>query len=588
MSRYSKSFFDNPYLKDGRRRESAELVMDEARQRWRVGSWRARSDAFNIDRKEIAAEAEPDSDAPKKKGDRPSASRFHLDVRRDLAGQAISLRSLRELEYSPTYRPKGNLDEIDEHAVAPMSTMVRYDVLAGELEAPPEDLSFLSDAQTRYDREVEKGSRRDGKLRRDTRRLDSGVDERRSALMRMLPEKESDEADRIIRETNRRKLAIDAELGRLPKEEPERKSRKKKGKRIEYDLTDPAEAIQARFEGSRYARLPEQAGMEDDVSRELPEFASETRYWSRVQSLEPTWSEVAEHTVSTVPQDEERPDSREAYYSSDSRYSRRSRYGDAGSPRERIRATEGVGEFSNEYLAPEQAARIREILSKKYRGRWLPPEFFGDDQLVREWFNQYNRGAITGEDFVTWACRQRNMAAAQRAGAPQGAVRVRPRPQAPARRAGHTDERGDRYYSRAESGRYEEARRRGYEEGRGLRDDRQSSAQRDPEPYPPYPADPYYGGQPGYDPYGGYPGYPPYGGYPPADPYGQPYPYAAPYGDPYGAPYADPYGCPPDPRASGYQGMYPDLFAGTDPRPRPKSRPDEPSDGRDPRGGRRG
>jgi len=475
--RYSKTFFENPYLQESERRLSSALVMDEARQKWRAGHWRAKREDLQVEREELAGQAAPVGTEGEKA---PAPARFKLDVKRDLAGGAISLASLRELNYSPAYRPRGSLDEISEHKVAPMSTLSRYDVLAGELEAPPEDLSFLSDAQRRLDRDKAKGEQRDGSLRLDTRRLPTSVDERRSKLISLLPGEDESQLEQIITDTKRRRLREDAELGRISKrskEETEQAAAMKKvkpRKKVQYDHDDPLEAYYARTSGSRLERLPEQTGMSQNTQA-LPEFESITRRWSEIHSPQPTWSEVADHTDSNIPRDADRPGEREPRYIRDDMYNPNRPYRtlDGRPPRERVRSKE-AGEFKNEYLHDEgiDSKRVREIMEKEYRGRWIPPEFFSDDELVTQWFQQYNRGALSGEDFVHWAYRQRSMAEQARqsaAAAEQAELLRRRREREEAERRRRDEEAFERARRREEEQRVEQARQLGYRQGQRMR-----------------------------------------------------------------------------------------------------------------------
>ncbi|MBQ6796896.1 MAG: hypothetical protein IJP10_02665, partial [Clostridia bacterium] len=205
MARKYRADGKNPYIKqEGEAKFNYDLIMDEARQKWRAGSWRADSEDFHIDKESFAPEEE-------EKGERPSSDRFALDVKNDLLGDSISLSALEKLNYSPSYRPSGKLSE---RIAEPMSTPRRYDVLAGMKEAPPEDISFLSDASARRAR---LGDRK-GALRKDTRRLGTSVDERRSAILRMIPEGAVDDTSKIISESKKRKARLDKEMGKAPEE----------------------------------------------------------------------------------------------------------------------------------------------------------------------------------------------------------------------------------------------------------------------------------------------------------------------------------------------------------------------------------
>lgn len=504
MGKYAKSYFENPYL-DGDKQDSkykAEVIMDEARQKWRAGGWRARSEAFDLEREQLTAE----NGGEENKAERPSSSRFELDVRRDLTGETISLKKLQELDYSASYRPKGNLEE---RMVGRRSTMQRYDILAGELEAPPEDLSFMSDAEARRERDEQKGEQRSGRLRRDTRRLDSSVDERRSELMRMLPDTDKSAAKSIVKETVRRKERTDAELGRKSRRNYSYRDAAKKKAEENSD-----EAFARRLAASRLDRLPEQAGM-GESSMELPEFTTEARYWSQIPVDNPTWSEIAAHSVHTVPQDED--DSRV-----DPRFIRqeddddRSEYGFTAS-RARLKSEE-AGEFKNEYIkeANIDPERIKQIMEHRYRGRWIPPEFFADNRLVEDYFNALGSGQTRGEDFVTWAYN-RKMAEQQSREMQEQARRqyahaVRAQQAAQRKAQAIAARRNDDARRR-----YEEARQRGYKQGAAMSRQRRRSAQpmgqplRAPMMYPPMPPMqpmpmPSMPPMPDYNPYGGYSG----------------------------------------------------------------------------------
>ncbi len=412
MGKYSVYSFDNPYLDhdEDENRYSATVIMDEARERWRTGNWRAKRESFDFRREDLTEGEEKDEASS------PSASRFRLDIRKDLMGETISLKKLGELSYSPTYRPQGNLDE---HLVTPMSTMQRYDVLAGDLESPPEDLSFLTDADKRLRRELERsGSKPDGSLRKSTRRLDKSLSERRAALIQMLPDADTAEARQVVRESQRRKERMDAEIGRKPKDRDEEK-RKKKKNIYAVPIRTPDDAVPNMRDLSvvRSTRMPKQYGM-DAENRDLPEFESETRHWSRITSLDPSWSEMQQHTELSSPSDlEDEPETRRAHYIDDVEYDPNHPYRRISGiePRERLYSDE-VGNFENEYNRKNgiSAERIQEILETDYRGRWIPPEYFADDRLVDAWFNDLNRGVLDGEDFLDWAYRRRTEAARAR------------------------------------------------------------------------------------------------------------------------------------------------------------------------------
>ena len=477
MGKYTVYSFDNPYLdnEDGENRYSAAVIMDEARERWRTGNWRAKRESFHLNRREISGDGEGSEDSAK-----PSSARFRLDIRKDLMGETISLKKLAELNYSATYRPQGNLDE---HLVTPMSTMQRYDVLAGDLESPPEDLSFLTDADSRLRRELEKsGNKKDGTLRKDTRRLDKSLDERRAALIDMLPDADTAEARQIVRESQRRKQRMDAEIGRAPKDPDEKKKEKKRRKIYAVPSARSEEPVPELRDLSvlRSSRMPKQYGM-DAERTELPEFESETRHWSRITSDNPSWSEIQQHTENLSPSDleEDDTDPRRVHYVDDVDYDPeqpfRPVFGTA--PRERLYSEE-VGQYENEYNRKNgiSSDRIREIMEKEYRGRWIPPEYYADDRLVNAWFNDLNRGVLEGEDFLDWAYRRRREAARAR----QQAEEYRRRSQEAARARGSRSVPPSRAERREDARqRYERAMEMGYRQGREMADRSRSRRSRE-------------------------------------------------------------------------------------------------------------
>ena len=393
MARKYRGDGKNPYIKgNSDAKYNYDLVMDEARQKWRAGNWRAAPEAFKLQRGSFELDDEH-------KGERPSSERFELDVKTDLLGDSISMAALENLKYSPSYRPKGKLSE---RIAEPMSTPRRYDVLAGLKETPPEDLGFLSDASVRRKRV----GVHDGALRVDTRRLDVPVDERRSAILRMMPKAPVDDTGKIIDDAKRRKAREDRELGK-PREEKEFKKR--------FLDTDPANeaAFKAYMEhgADRLSRLPEQNGMAANT-QELPEFERQSRHWSELTKLNPTAADVLRISENYVP-DEEEPDDSNAHYISDVEFNpdRPFRRAKGTLPRaKKIGTIDGkYKSVYNDYVreAGVDPDRIQEIMNHRYRGRWIPPEFFNDDELVAEYFHQSNRGNVLGEDFVTWAQRQR-------------------------------------------------------------------------------------------------------------------------------------------------------------------------------------
>ena len=456
MPRRYKASGRNPYIKkESDAKFNYDLVMDEARQKWRTGNWRAESEAFDIDAESFEPEKE-------EKGERPSAERFKLDVKNDLLGDSISLAALEKLSYSPSYRPSGKLSE---RITEPMSTPRRYDVLAGLKEAPPEDISFLSDASVRRARV----GKHEGALRNDARRLETPVDERRSALLRMMPKGEVDDTSKIIGEAKRRKAREDRELGKAYEEKKLRK------RFLDVDPANEAVFNEYMERGvDRLSRIPTQVGI-SSTERELPEFESMSRRWSEIDTVNPSASDVMRITDNHDP-DEDEPDDSRARYVSDVEYDpkRPFRKVKGMPPRERIkvRLDGSFQSVDNEYVrdAGVDPDRIREIMNHRYRGRWIPPEFFNDDELVCEYFHERNRGNIMGEDFVSWARRQRNMVERleYEESMRSRAKYERHRAPSPGRRAGMPPRPRPLYSDY--SGMYEDARLRGLSQGKEIRE----------------------------------------------------------------------------------------------------------------------
>lgn len=452
------SLGDNTPADDSAAANSYDLVMDEQRERWRTATWRAKPEDFAISRDELTA----DTPAPAQL----DPDRLSLDIGRDLVDDSLSLRSLQALDYSASYRPRGRLDErISE----PYSNPRKYEILAGVTQAPPEDISFLSDPERRRARMGE----RTGKLRRSSQRLDTSIDERRRQLVRMLPD-DSPETEEIITESKKRRARVDREKGR---KREKKELRRRFSSEVTYD--EYLENYYAEHT-ERLEALPKQAGMAKS-SQQLPQFASETRHWSRIRSANPSWSEVMRHTEVIVPEDDmtEPPEDARARYVSDDAFDPASRYRpmDGVSPRDAMESEYRSGQLGDEVvrLSGVDPNRARELMSKKYRGRWLPPEFFYDDALVTEYYNLSGRGTIDGEDFITWAQRQRAQIedrhraeefAAQEAARQEQERMRRMRSAAPGRRHSPYAPPQVRRARADEREMYERAREQGYERAR--------------------------------------------------------------------------------------------------------------------------
>lgn len=309
---------ENPYLKDVEISDEAkyqiDVLVDEARTS-HAGTIKSKKGAFALKREKLLHD---DPDAMK-----PDSARFDIDIETDMNGGELTPKMLENMSYSASYRPKGKVGEqVSDITVS----RLRYSALAGRKAKAPKDLSFLSDPLARDKFEQKE---RDGTLRRDSRRSDIPVEKRREQLIEMLPKEQQERYEDIAEQINERREKLDMAQGKIIK------PREKKVNYTDVDaellkranVDDPTEDFRNRELRSenRADLLPEQAGMIES-SRALPQFYSETRNWSKIESAQPTWSEIQQNTEIVVPAPKNSGSVNAGRFVSDDQYDPEDRY----------------------------------------------------------------------------------------------------------------------------------------------------------------------------------------------------------------------------------------------------------------------
>ncbi len=397
MARRFSGNYKNPYLKDVEVSDDAsyqlDVLLDEARTR-RAGTMKAKRGAFELQRERLL------SDRPE--GMKPDSARFELDVEEDLNGGKLTPEELSGMSYSPSYRPKGRVGEqISDLTIS----RLRYSALAGRKARAPKDLSFLADpvARERFESEQDGEKKRDGKLRRSTVRNEVPVEQRRAQLIEMLPKEQQEKYEDIAREVNEHREKRDIAQGKII----ETGEKKKRYDDEDYSMLaeamqmdDPTEDFRRREldERHREERIPEQYGLMDS-ERPMPQLYSETRHWSRIESENPTWSEIQQNTETTViGAKRESAPSNPGRYVSDEEFDPNDRYRQrAGVEPRRMPKLESYDDMRaisiNPYtsdcvLSPEQ---IEKIMGDDFRspGQLSLPEDVRDPKLRGVWYSTY-------------------------------------------------------------------------------------------------------------------------------------------------------------------------------------------------------
>ncbi len=398
MARRFSGSYKNPYLKDVEVTEDAsyqlDVLLDEARTR-RVGTIKSKRGAFALQREKLLAER-PD-------GMKPDSARFEIDIEEDLNSGRVTPEMLEKMSYSPSYRPSGKVGEqISDLTIS----RLRYSALAGRKARAPKDLSFLADpaAKDKFDEKDSEGKKeRNGKLRRSTVRNEVPIEQRRAALIEMLPKEQQERYEDIANEINEFREKRDIAQGKII-DRTERKKRfdeedfSKLTERVNYD--DPTDDFRRRELDDRHREemIPEQSGFIDS-ERPMPQLYSETRHWSRIDSENPTWSEIQQNTETVVyGAKKESAPTNPGRYISDEQYDPNNRYKQlSGVEPRRMPKLESYDDMKaisiNPYtadcvLSPEQ---IDEIMKDDFRspGQLTLPEDIRDPKLRSVWYSTY-------------------------------------------------------------------------------------------------------------------------------------------------------------------------------------------------------
>lgn len=401
MARRFSGSYKNPYLKDVEVSEDAsyqlDIVLDEARTR-RAGTIKSKRGAFALQRERLLA-ARPD-------GMKPDSARFDLDIEEDLNGGRVTPEMLEKMSYSASYRPSGKVGEqISDFTIS----RLRYSALAGRKARAPKDLSFLADpaARERFEEKDKNGKKeRDGKLRRSTVRNEVPIEQRRAQLIEMLPKEQQERYEDIAREINEFREKRDIAQGKII-DNTEKKKRfddedfSKLTERINFD--DPTDDFRRREldDRGRDEMIPEQSGLIDS-ERPMPQLYSETRHWSRIDSENPTWSEIQQNTETEVLGGRTRKESAQSVnpgrYIPDELYDPNNRYKKhSGLEPRRMPKLDSYDDMKaisiNPYtadcvLSPDQ---LDEIMKDDFRspGKLTLPDEIRDPKLRSVWYSTY-------------------------------------------------------------------------------------------------------------------------------------------------------------------------------------------------------
>lgn len=394
MARRYRATFRNPYLdvnetdSQQEARFHVSIVMDEARGRT-IGNLRAKKGAFELRREQLIEQ---------RTGKRPDSARFQYNLERDFRAETITPASLESMKYSPSYRPSGRVGEqITDVTVSHL----KYTALAGRKVKPPKDLSFISDPEARRARQTEE---RSPSLRRDVRRLDSPVDKRRAELLEMLPPEQQEHPEEIVQEVNDKRSKREKALGKIirPREHKKRFDEDDFSVLLEgQELTDPTAEFRQREldERTREEVVPKQDGMEEST-QQLPDFYSETRNWSSINSENPTWSEIQQATITHVPKPKGKKAAIEGRFVPDEQFDPSNRYRPMPGVAPRRAPTLYLNEdydpleIENPYASDRlmSSEQIRGILARSEHGpgTLTVPEELTRPELLGAWYDSYS------------------------------------------------------------------------------------------------------------------------------------------------------------------------------------------------------
>lgn len=430
--------FVNPYVdeRSNEARFSTIVTLDEAQERWRKGAWQANADDFKLSPSFLDDEREPlrvkvrQIDASQAgKEEKKSENRFAFDLQRDIIYGDELYSDLDETAYTDSYRPRGDIGSNISNITL---DRLRYNALADIKEDLPEDLSYLYGTGT--DRHARVKAKTKDRL---YNRLDTPVDKRRAKVDQMIPQKRGESPEMIMADVKRRREIEDAKSGIVRK--PEVKQHlgiydiPTEPGTVEdftdYDGQDEYDIERVTGRGSWRGNIPTQDGLVPD-SRAVPYFGRFSRSWSKMDSLDPTRTEMLRHTVNTIyddGDDDERPthrkfrpngSSRREYYVSDMDFDPDDRYRRLNRQRKRVSAGKNVlsesimsGEFNNPYVQTDND-RLKSIINHDLRGpgQSAEPEGLTDPALIYEWNMGYSRVNTDENKYSQWLRQQSTLA----------------------------------------------------------------------------------------------------------------------------------------------------------------------------------
>lgn len=414
MAESLRESFSNPYVDDStlEAKFSTVVTMDEAHERWKKGQWKPNKTNFSLDDSFLNQDRIPAEQ------NKPEANRFAFDLQRDIIdGDADSSR-LDGIAYTPSYRPQGSISSNISNLVV---DRLRYNALADIKEEIPDDLSFLYGGAS--SRTAAVGKERAKSRSRD--RLDTPIDKRRAQVDKMLPERSAESPEKIMADIRKRRDIEDAKSGIV------RESRKQRYSRGIYDIIPEPGTVEefsdiygeyCRDEvtdrGSWRSDIPVQDGLIPD-SKEIPYFGRFSRRWSAIDPLNPTRSEMLVHTVNTIYDDDDLPQTDEhEHYVSDRDFDPYDRYRPLDKQRRQVRAGDNVlrdsvmsGEFNNPYVKISNE-RLQKLLNPDMRGpgHLSDPEGLTDPSLLYEWNMGYSRVNVGENRYSEWMAEQSRLA----------------------------------------------------------------------------------------------------------------------------------------------------------------------------------
>lgn len=433
-----KEPFENPYVDESANeaRFSSVVTMDEIQERWRTGAWVPDDDAFelppSLTGRDASDTADGKKDAAAQEG-APENNRFAFDLKKDVIYADDGFREPSDNPYTDSYRPRGDIGSNISNLTL---DRLRYNALAGVQEELPDDLSYLYGEGDRRRTE-----RREPPKDRLYNRLGAPVEKRRAKVEQMIPEREGESPEKIMAEVKKRRAIEDAKAGIVRQPTVKRRAGiydayGAPGSFDEFKDFDgqdiyPVERLSA--SGSWRSNLPEQDGLVPD-SRAVPYFGRFSRTWSKIESPNPTRSEMLRHTVNTIynedgSENEERHESgrsrfrangkeRREYYVDDMDFDPDDRYRRLRRKRRAVTASKNVltedimaGKFNNPYVEVSDD-RLRDIINHDMRGpgQLADPEGLTDPALLHEWNMGYSRVNNDENKYAEWFEQQSRLA----------------------------------------------------------------------------------------------------------------------------------------------------------------------------------